>query len=524
MPPHDTLVGGGRGWQSDTARQCRTSWQALVGDPRHNKNYRNNPSILVQHRPSPAASSASTTSDAAPGAGQESTVFMIDCGKVTAGWTRQGGSACAGEGFKSRSAPRPQPSPAAATSPPPPPPPPCRATTTTTTTRHHPRSQTFRESIIRWGGKLGVGVGLDRGEGRSEAIDAVLLTHEHADAMLGLDDLRGLTNPSANPFSSSAPADGPPPPPPVPMPIFLSDKTFAVVKRAFPYLIPAPPKPGAVKRWVAQLDFQLTDYFRPFAVGPTAFEITPIPMVHGEVGACGSGGVVVVWWACSGWWVRWWVEWNRIWGWGRSCTHPRAHPPTQSTRAVRPADEAPRAPHTAPHSPPTHPHARAGLHLLRVHLRDEAGGAGRLPVGPVAAARVDEGAAAGGGGAGHRPAGDRLPRQARAQHAPRHRAEPRDRGGAEAEADLHAGHELRHVPRPRRDEQGEREGVRGWGERRSLAGNGEVRVVSGLVVPPRPQPPSPQSGMPPQQLESLPEEVYGRVQLAHDGLVLDVDL
>ena len=41
--------------------------------------------------------------------------------------------------------------------------------------------KTFRDAVLRWYPRHGV-----------DALNAVLLTHDHADAVLGLDDLRGL--------------------------------------------------------------------------------------------------------------------------------------------------------------------------------------------------------------------------------------------------------------------------------------------------------------------------------------------
>jgi hypothetical protein len=41
--------------------------------------------------------------------------------------------------------------------------------------------KTFRESMVRWYPRIGV-----------KGLDAIVLTHDHADAILGLDDVRGL--------------------------------------------------------------------------------------------------------------------------------------------------------------------------------------------------------------------------------------------------------------------------------------------------------------------------------------------
>lgn len=119
--------------------------------------------------------------------------------------------------------------------------------------------KTFRESVLRWFPRLYPPV---------RSLDAVVLTHEHADAMLGLDDLRGVQDSRA----------------PVPLPVFLSAVTMQRVRDAFGYLVPKPPQPGAVKRWVAQLDFREIKPFEPFHVG--SLEVTPIPLVHGEDCIC----------------------------------------------------------------------------------------------------------------------------------------------------------------------------------------------------------------------------------------------
>lgn len=63
--------------------------------------------------------------------------------------------------------------------------------------------KTFRESILRWLPRLSPAV---------EILDSVILTHEHADAMMGLDDLRGMQDPWDM----------------VPIPIFLSSECLKV--------------------------------------------------------------------------------------------------------------------------------------------------------------------------------------------------------------------------------------------------------------------------------------------------------
>lgn len=55
---------------------------------------------------------------------------------------------------------------------------------------------------------------------RIEQIDAVILTHAHADAMLGLDDLREWI------WDSS-----------ITIPVYVRDEDFPAIERAFPYLV-----------------------------------------------------------------------------------------------------------------------------------------------------------------------------------------------------------------------------------------------------------------------------------------------
>lgn len=62
---------------------------------------------------------------------------------------------------------------------------------------------------------------------RLAAVDAIVLTHGHADAMLGLDDVRDLQ------WTGGV------------MPVWASAATLAVTRQAFPYLHPPPDTPAA---------------------------------------------------------------------------------------------------------------------------------------------------------------------------------------------------------------------------------------------------------------------------------------
>ena len=131
--------------------------------------------------------------------------------------------------------------------------------------------KTFRTSALSTLPALGV-----------TALDAVLLTHAHADAMQGLDDLRDIS-PSAR------------------LPVYASEPTFRRVAACFDYLVRegAPVRPPAGRSagepapagadadappatFIAQLDWRIIRPFEPFEVA--GLIVTPLPLEHGEPG------------------------------------------------------------------------------------------------------------------------------------------------------------------------------------------------------------------------------------------------
>lgn len=141
--------------------------------------------------------------------------------------------------------------------------------------------KTIREVAIRHFPSLGV-----------KEIDAIVLTHGHADAFLGLDDARDIQ------LSGVAKqVDGKTRwIPPKPIPIYLNEETMGVCRNAFPYLIPdhqqAPncKKEKDIPRRVASLSWNVYNedkYFAPFHPIPdVGIEFTPFPMYHGGTYIC----------------------------------------------------------------------------------------------------------------------------------------------------------------------------------------------------------------------------------------------
>ena len=231
--------------QNEIGDKCKVSKIASIGNPIYNKNYRNNPSLLISH-----------ANDYQPGQNEESSNndieyknVIIDVGK------------------------------------------------------------TFRETALRWMPLHSI-----------YNIDAIVLTHEHADAMLGLDDLRGFqkrphmfkksdiqNNPSGNndkqhhntlPLSFR------------PLPVYLSNECFQRVKQQFDYLVPKhlrndngrneskdcncddPNTKPVVKRSVASLDYQIIEHFKSFDAA--GLKMIPLPVIHGEDLICNGYAFSVV--------------------------------------------------------------------------------------------------------------------------------------------------------------------------------------------------------------------------------------
>jgi phosphoribosyl 1,2-cyclic phosphodiesterase len=116
----------------------------------------------------------------------------------------------------------------------------------------------FKEQVLRWFLHYKV-----------PWLDAIILTHEHADAMLGLDDIREVL--PCNPCNDIDPT-----------PIFLNQFTMNSVEIRFPYLVQKNLKEEKELHQVAQLDWKIIENNceRPFNVADLKF--TPLPVMHGE--------------------------------------------------------------------------------------------------------------------------------------------------------------------------------------------------------------------------------------------------
>ena len=189
--------------QEQLGDTCRTSKLAAIGDPRKNKDYRNNPSLLIR------IATMTTIRRLEPMARKNVPIrnVVIDCGK------------------------------------------------------------TFRETAIRWMPQNGI-----------RSLDAIVLTHEHMDAVGGLDDVRGFQRRS--PVSGVMEST----------PVFLSQQCLDAIKRQFFYLVPPDPfkahdgkvvqnnKDGVkVVRAVASLQYNLIERFQPFVAA--GLKMIPLPVM-----------------------------------------------------------------------------------------------------------------------------------------------------------------------------------------------------------------------------------------------------
>ncbi|KAL6299667.1 beta-lactamase-like protein, partial [Sparassis latifolia] len=97
-------------------------------------------------------------------------------------------------------------------------------------------------------------------------IDAVLITHAHADAMNGLDDLRGWTLHGA--IQSH-------------VDLYVSVSTYKEVQRAFPYLVSKEFASGGGD--VPEFKWHIIEDRVPFEIGDTGIQITPFSVHHGRI-------------------------------------------------------------------------------------------------------------------------------------------------------------------------------------------------------------------------------------------------
>ncbi|KAI9334248.1 beta-lactamase-like protein [Obelidium mucronatum] len=119
--------------------------------------------------------------------------------------------------------------------------------------------KTFYAAALAWFARVGV-----------RRIDAVLLTHDHADAILGLDDLRAWTLNGKVQQSIN---------------VFLSQRTLDVVKRVFPYMVDAAVATGGGH--LPALEFIVFEENKPFSIPLSDSEhvpVVPFLVEHGRKG------------------------------------------------------------------------------------------------------------------------------------------------------------------------------------------------------------------------------------------------
>ncbi|KAM0821480.1 hypothetical protein ACQ4PT_072179 [Festuca glaucescens] len=122
--------------------------------------------------------------------------------------------------------------------------------------------KTFREQVLRWFVHHKV-----------PSVDSIILTHEHADAVLGLDDV-WLVHPS-NPKNE---IDH--------LPVFLTQFTMDSVGARFPYLVKQKMEEGNEMARMSQLAWKIIecDVEKPFV--SSGLEFVPLPVMHGEDYIC----------------------------------------------------------------------------------------------------------------------------------------------------------------------------------------------------------------------------------------------
>jgi len=128
--------------------------------------------------------------------------------------------------------------------------------------------KTYRESVLRWYPRFSV-----------PWVDAVILTHDHADACMGLDELRTVQRlpekfDPTNMAEQRAQIEA--------TPVFVHARHLQQIRRCFPYLMQ---QVSTVARFTAKLDWiELADY-QTFSC-PGGLDITTVPVEHGKDYIC----------------------------------------------------------------------------------------------------------------------------------------------------------------------------------------------------------------------------------------------
>ncbi|KAI6045082.1 beta-lactamase-like protein [Pisolithus marmoratus] len=115
--------------------------------------------------------------------------------------------------------------------------------------------KTFQVAAVEWFPKYGL-----------REIDAILITHAHADAMNGLDDLRGWTLRAAIQQHID---------------VYVSADTFRDVERTFPYLVSKEFASGGGD--VPEFKWHIIEDKVPFEIKDTGVWITPFLVQHGRL-------------------------------------------------------------------------------------------------------------------------------------------------------------------------------------------------------------------------------------------------
>ncbi|GLB36495.1 putative beta-lactamase superfamily domain containing protein [Lyophyllum shimeji] len=113
----------------------------------------------------------------------------------------------------------------------------------------------FQAAALEWFPKYGL-----------RRIDALLITHPHADAMNGLDDLRGWT--LNNAIQSH-------------IDVYVSQDTFVEIQRAFPYLVAKEFASGGGD--VPEFKWHIITDTIPFEILDTGIMVTPFSVHHGRI-------------------------------------------------------------------------------------------------------------------------------------------------------------------------------------------------------------------------------------------------